>query len=61
VDRFVAELTATIEQPENRTKLTETFLLDLKITGRSEFRTYFAERLAKWGQVIREHNLGHAN
>jgi tripartite-type tricarboxylate transporter receptor subunit TctC len=59
VDRFVAELTAIIGAPEIRSKLTDSLLLDLRLDGPSDFRKFFSEQVAKWGQVIRENNLRH--
>jgi len=59
VERFVAELTAIIGEPEIRTKLTNSLLLDLRLDGPSEFRKFFTEQVVKWAQVIRDNNLQH--
>ncbi len=59
VDRFVTELTAIVGEPEIRTKLTDSLLIDLRLDGPSGFRKFFFEQVAKWGQVIRENNLRH--
>jgi tripartite-type tricarboxylate transporter receptor subunit TctC len=59
VDLFIADLTAIVRDPDIEHKLTKTFLLDLKLAGPAEFRRFFLEQVAKWGQVIRENNLQH--
>ena len=59
VDRFVAELTAIINQPDVHTKLTTAMLLDVTLAGPTEFRAFFFEQVAKWRSVIRENNLQH--
>ena len=59
VDGFVAELTAIVGEPEIRTKLTDSLLIDLRLDGPSGFRKFFFEQVAKWGQVIWENNLRH--
>jgi tripartite-type tricarboxylate transporter receptor subunit TctC len=59
VDRFVAELTAIIGEPEIRTKLTDSLLINLQLDGPPVFRKFFFEQVAKWREVIRENNLQH--
>jgi len=59
VDRFVAELTAIIGEPEIRTKMTDSLLINLQLDGPPVFRKFFFEQVAKWREVIRENNLQH--
>ncbi len=59
VDRFVAELTAIVKEPDMQRKLTTTMLLDVTLAGPREFRAFFFEQVAKWRSVIRENNLQH--
>ena len=59
VDRFVAELTAIINQPDVHAKLTTAMLLEVTLAGPTEFRAFFFEQVAKWRSVIRENNLQH--
>ena len=59
VNRFISELTAIARQPDIQTKLTESFLLELKLEGPAQFRPFFAEQVAKWSKVIRDNDLSH--
>lgn len=59
VDRFLAELTAIVNEPSLRSKLSTTMLLELTLAGPAEFRRFFHEQVAKWRSVIRENNLQH--
>ena len=58
VDRFVAELTAVLQEEEDtRHRLENGLLVDVKVGGPADFRTFYQEQVRKWGQVIRENGL----
>lgn len=59
VDRFVAELSTIIKQPDVHSRLTTAMLLEVTLAGPAEFRAFFFNQVAKWRSVIRENNLQH--
>ena len=57
VDRFVAELTAVLQEEDTKHRLENGLLVDVKVGGPAVFRTFYQEQVRKWGQVIRENGL----
>jgi tripartite-type tricarboxylate transporter receptor subunit TctC len=56
IERFVAELSAVLQEKDVREKL-QSQLIDPRIAGPAEFRSFFLEQLRTWGIVIRENGL----
>ena len=57
VERFVADLIASFREPEVADKLQKSFLIDPKLAGPAEFRSFFLDQVRIWGQVIRDNGL----
>ena len=57
VDRFANEVTAILRQDDIATKLTDSFLLDVKLVRGDAFRRFFNDWGQTWGNVIRENGL----
>jgi tripartite-type tricarboxylate transporter receptor subunit TctC len=56
VERFVADLTATLREPEITTRL-RSMLIDPKFDGPALFRAFFSDQLKTWGAVVRDNGL----
>ena len=57
VNRFVTDLSAAFREPEVADKLKRALLMDPKLAGPAEFKTFFLDQVRTWGQVIRENGL----
>ena len=57
LDRFGAELAATLRDERVATTLTETQQIALAVSGPEEFRKFFLNEMQVWGTVVRESNI----
>ncbi len=57
VDRFVADLQATFRDERVAKTLVETQQVSLRLDGPDGFRTFFAEQMKTWGDVVRENQI----
>jgi tripartite-type tricarboxylate transporter receptor subunit TctC len=57
VDRVVADLQATFRDERVTKTLTDTQNMALRLEGPDGFRTFFAEQMKVWGEVVRENQI----
>ncbi|MGL4243023.1 MAG: Bug family tripartite tricarboxylate transporter substrate binding protein [Beijerinckiaceae bacterium] len=57
VDRMVADLTASFRDERVSKTLIETQQIDLRLDGPDGFRTFFADQMKTWGEVVRENQI----
>jgi tripartite-type tricarboxylate transporter receptor subunit TctC len=57
IERFSAELAATIREERVTKQLTEQQQITLTLGGPEELRKFFAEQMRIWGAVVRENNI----
>jgi tripartite-type tricarboxylate transporter receptor subunit TctC len=57
LDRFHAEVTQALRQPELAKQLTEQFGMDLRVSTPAGLRDYLANEIARWGRVVKENGI----
>jgi tripartite-type tricarboxylate transporter receptor subunit TctC len=57
VNRFVSELTGVLREADVTEKLQKGLLIEPKLAGPAEFKSFYLDQLRTWGQVIRENGL----
>ena len=57
IDRFGADLAATLRDENVAKRLTETQQVTLSLAGPDEFRRFFDEQMRVWGAVVRENGI----
>jgi tripartite-type tricarboxylate transporter receptor subunit TctC len=57
LDRFGAELAATLREERVARQLTEQQQIDLTLGGPDRLRAFFAEQMRIWGAVVRENGI----
>ena len=57
VARFNAELIGALREPDISSRMQKGLLIDPKLQGPAEFKSFFLDQLRTWGKVIREHGL----
>jgi tripartite-type tricarboxylate transporter receptor subunit TctC len=57
IDRFHAELTNALSQPDVRKTLTETLGMDLNVSSPEALQKWTLEQLAHWGTVVRDNGI----
>ncbi|BAT59867.1 tripartite tricarboxylate transporter family receptor [Variibacter gotjawalensis] len=56
-DKFVTELRGALQEERAQKQLSETLQVDMRLGGPDELRTFFAEQMRVWGDVVRENNI----
>jgi tripartite-type tricarboxylate transporter receptor subunit TctC len=56
-ERFVTALRAALQEERAQKQLSETLQVDMRLGGPEELRTFFAEQMRVWGEVVRENNI----
>ena len=57
IERFHAELTNALSQPDVRKTLTETLGMDLNVSTPEALQKWTLEQLAHWGRIVRENGI----
>ncbi len=57
IERFRADLTATIRDERVAKHLTENQQITLSLAGPEEFRRFFEDQVRVWGAVVRENGI----
>ena len=57
VDRSLAELTATLKEPNTSKMLVESQQMNLRMDGPEVLRTFLAKEIKTWGDVVRDNNI----
>jgi len=57
IDKFNAELTKALAQPELRKQLTETLGMDLAVSSPDALQKFVAGEVERWGKVVKANNI----
>jgi tripartite-type tricarboxylate transporter receptor subunit TctC len=57
LDRFHAELTKTLSQPDLRKQLTEQLGMDLRASDPATLQKFLLAEMERWGKVVKDHGI----
>jgi tripartite-type tricarboxylate transporter receptor subunit TctC len=57
IERFRAELTASLREPNVTKQLVETQQINMLLAGPEELRTFLDDQMRTWGAVVKENNI----